>query len=222
VKVRQPLSEAVIHYPGSRDDLSPLLDLVAEELNVKEVMFAGSADQLATWQAKPNFRVLGPRLGPRVKDLAASLAADDGSVASALARGENAIVMLGDEHLELEPGDVDLSQETRSGWGVAAEGGITVALDLEPTRELRLEGMSREVIRLVQDARKAAGLDVSDRILVGLVASGELAEAIALHGGTIAGETLATTLGADPVPGATYSAPGTVEDQEVQLSLRRA
>jgi len=200
-KVRQPLSRAVVHYAGDHAALEPVLDLVGEELNVKAVEFAESAEQLAGWRARPNFRVLGPRLGPAVKDVARALAGDDGSIAAALARGESVQVEAAGREVALSPSDVELSQEVREGWGVAAEGGITVALDLTITPELRREGLARDVVRVVQDARKAAGLDVSDRIELGLEATGELKEAIEAHGDHIGSETLAVSLAgtvADP------------------------
>jgi isoleucyl-tRNA synthetase len=222
VKVRQPLLEAVVHFPGDRAALAPLLGLVAEELNVKEVLFAESAERFGRWRAKPNFKVLGPKLGPRVKDVAAVLAADDGSVAAALARGERPTIPLDGSPVELAPEDVDLVQETLEGWGVAGEGGITVALELELTPELRREGLAREVVRLVQDARKAAGLEVSDRIALGVAASGDAAAAVAEHRAYLASETLASELLEAEVEGATYRQEGSVDGSAVTITLRRA
>ena len=191
VKVRQPLRRALVHHAGDQGALEPLLPLVAEELNVREVVFSESAQELAEWRARPNFKVLGPRLGRRVKEVAAALAADDGGLASALARGEVVTVRAGGEDVALEPGDVDLVQETRAGWGAAAQGGLTLALDLEITSDLRLEGLARDLVRLIQDARKSAGLEVTDRIEVALETSGEIAEAVNAHRDWIAGEVLA-------------------------------
>jgi isoleucyl-tRNA synthetase len=218
VRVRQPLLEAVVHLPGGHDALRTLLPLVAEELNVKEVRFAESAEAFGRWRAKPNFRALGPRLGPGVQQVAAALAADDGSVAAALARGGSVSV----GGVQLAPDDVDLTQETLEGWGVAAESGITVALELELTPELRREGLARELVRLAQDARKAAGLQVSDRIVLGVETQGELAEAIATHGDQVAGETLARELSSTAVTGATYRQVAEIEGSAVTITLRRA
>jgi len=222
VKVRQPLLEAVVYYPGNRDALRPLLGLVAEELNVKEVVFAESAERFGRWRAKPNFKALGPRLGGQVKEVAAALAHDDGPLAASLAAGESVTVPTPSGAVALHPGDVELVQETLAGWGVATEGGLTVALELELTNALRLEGLARELVRLIQDARRAAGLDVSDRIELGVEASGDLARAFAEHRDTVAGETLATELSetvfADPL----YRQEAEVEGSAVTITLRRA
>jgi isoleucyl-tRNA synthetase len=211
-----------VHYAGDHAALEPLLDLVGEELNVKQVLFAESADQLGRWRAKPNFKVLGPRLGPRVKDAATALERDDGSLAAALARGETVRLDVGNEQVELAPGDVDLVQETVEGWGVASDGGITVALELELTPELRAEGLARELVRAVQDARKAAGLDVGDRIVLGLRVDGLAAEALRAHRGWIAAETLAVDVVDGAAPGATFEQTFEIDGAAVGVSLREA
>ena len=220
VKVRQPLLEAVVHYPGDRAALAPLLVLVAEELNVKEVAFAESTEQFGRWRAKPNFKVLGPRLGERVKEAAAALSVDDGSLAAALARGESITVSTQGGDVTLSPDEADLRQETLEGWGVKAEGGLTLALELAITPELRLEGLARDLVRLVQDARKAAGLEVSDRIELGLRTSGEPAEALSLHRDYVAGETLAVKV-SEMIGEPSYAQDTEVEGVPVSLTLRR-
>jgi len=123
---------------------------------------------------------------------------------------------------ELAPSDVELVQETLEGWGVAADSGVTVALELDLTPELRREGLARELVRLVQDARRAAGFDVSDRIVLGVESSGELAEAVAAHAGYLAGETLAVDLSPAAVPDATDRQEAEVEGSAVTITLRRA
>ncbi len=178
VRVRQPLAGAVLHVPGDRSRLEPLLDLMAGELNVRRVRFAESADELSGWRAKPNFRALGPKLGPRVQEVAAALAADDGPLAARLATGENVTVDLSSGPVELTPGDVELVQHTQEGWGLASDGPVTVALDLTLDDDLRLEGLARELVHHVQALRRSAGLDVSDRIQLGIEASGPVAEAL--------------------------------------------
>jgi isoleucyl-tRNA synthetase len=221
VRVRQPLSRAEVHIPGDPAPLRPLLPEIAEELNVREVVFAESAQRMARWRAKPNFRELGPRLGARVREVARSLQEDDGTMAGALARGEHVIIVDGDP-ISLSAQDVELFQETQTGWGVATEGGLTVALDLRITPELRREGLARELVRLVQDARKSAGLQVTDRIELAVEATGEIAEAFSVHREWIAGEVLAV----DNVVGSVSAPPplrveGTIQGTPVLVAVRR-
>jgi isoleucyl-tRNA synthetase len=218
VRVRQPLLEAVIHLTGDQGALRPLLPLVADELNVKEVVFAESAEGFGRWRARPNFRALGPRLGGGVQEIARVLASDDGSLAAELASGRPVTVA----GVEITPEDVDLLQETLEGWGVAAEGGITVALELDLTPELRREGLARELVRVVQDARKAAGLDVSDRIVLGLETTGEVAGALETHAAYVRAEALVTDLMTTAVPQASFRQDAQIEGSAVTLTLRRA
>jgi isoleucyl-tRNA synthetase len=126
----------------------------------------------------------------------------------------------------LTPDDVELSQEVREGWGVAAEGGVTVALDLTITPELRQEGLARELVRVIQDARKAAGLQVSDRIALGVEAEGELATALDRHADHVMAETLATSLersrlSTDEPTGNVYANESSVDGSPVRITLTR-
>ncbi|MDP9298859.1 MAG: isoleucine--tRNA ligase [Actinomycetota bacterium] len=220
-KVRQPLSEAVIHYPGDHDLLVPLLDLVADELNVKRVVFAESTAGLGRWRAKPNYRTLGPRLGPAVKEVATVLADDDGTLAAELARGAPVNVIVAGTEISLGPEDVDLVQDVRTGWGVSADAGITVALDLDLTPELRTEGLARDLVRLVQDARKAAGLDVGDRIHLAAEATGAVAGALAVHRDYLAGETLAVSVTTERMPDG-FRQEAEIEGTPVAITIRKA
>lgn len=163
--------------------------------------------------------MLGPRLGARVKEVAAALEADDGSLAAVLAAGQPVTLDTPSGSVSLAPEDVDLSQETTGGWGTASGGGVTVALDLDVTPDLAREGLAREVVRLVQDARKEAGLRVTDRIELGIEAGGPVAEAVETHRSWIAGEVLAVRIEVGPVAGAE---PREIDGHRVGLAVRRA
>jgi isoleucyl-tRNA synthetase len=194
VRVRQPLARAAIHVAGEPERLRPLLGLVAQELNVKEVAFAESAEELSGWRAKPNFRTLGPTLGPAVQEVASALAADDGTLGASLAAGISVELALPSGARILGPDDVELVQVSRAGWGSASDGSVTVALDLEPTEELRREGLVRELIRHVQDLRKSAGLDVADRIVLSVEADAEVRRAGLEHLAHLSSEVLAVDI----------------------------
>ena len=196
VKVRQPLARALVFLPAGAPAL--LEDVVADELNVDAVVVAEELGEVLRFELVPNFKVLGPRLGPAVKDLRSALAALDGSAAAAALEGGRPVVVdLPGGPVELGPGDLELRVQGQPGFAASRQGGEVVALDLTVDDDLRLRGLARQVVRLVQDLRKASGLDVSDRIrlwidgLGGLEPMGEL----------IGREVLATDVTWEPGPG---------------------
>jgi isoleucyl-tRNA synthetase len=223
VRTRQPLAEAIAHVPERTQDVEALLPIIAQELNVHDVRFATSDDPFGTWRAKPDFKVLGPRLGSRVKALADTLAADtDGTIAGRLAAGETVECAIdAGPAVQVAPDDVELAREALAGWGVASDAGVTVALELDLTPELVHEGLARELVRVVQDARKAAGLEVSDRILLGLDGDDEIRAVIDTWSAFVAGETLAIEIG-PTVDGADHIVDVDVDGREVRIQLRRA
>ncbi len=165
VKVRQPLSRALVFLPS--DAPAILRDIVADELNVDEIDEADELGDVLQFELVPNFKLLGPKLGERVKDLKPALAKLDGVEAAAtLERGEPITVSLGGEEVSLGPDEVQLRVRGQQGFAVSREGGEVVALDLTLNDDLRHRGLAREVVRLVQDLRKSSGLDVSDRIVL--------------------------------------------------------
>jgi isoleucyl-tRNA synthetase len=222
VRVRQPLAHAAVHVAGDPEALAPLLPLVAEELNVKGVRFAESAQELSAWRAKPNYRVLGPQLGQAVQGLGKALAADDGALAGRLANGESVEVSVDGRVVSVGPGDVELVQQPREGWAVGSDGTVTVALDLEVTDDLRREGLVRELIRSVQELRKSAGLDVTDRILLGIDGGPGVQAAVREHQANLASEVLAVEVWPRSLDDATAAEDLTIDSTDVRLSLRRA
>jgi len=196
--IRQPLPRALVGALGFADLPGELRDQVASELNVRALEPLGEvAGDLVDYVVKPNFRALGRRFGSGTQAVAAAISsADPDWLARELEDGDQASVIADGEPVTIGGDEVIVTQTPREGWQVASEAGDTVALDLSITPELRREGLAREVIRLVQEARKADGLDVSDRITLRWdAASPELTTALAEHGQLIAGEVLATEFG---------------------------
>ncbi|MFO7298936.1 MAG: isoleucine--tRNA ligase [Actinomycetes bacterium] len=183
VKLRQPLRSARVR---GGDAARRHADIIRDELRVKEVDF--DAPAVVEVSYKPNFPVLGPRIGPKVKEVAAALAAgdyevrEDGSVAVA---GE---VLSSDEVVRTETVTVE-------GWGVAQEGNLAVAVDLELDEELILEGRVYDLVRALNEQRKQQGLELTDRITLRLPS--EHADLVDRHGEWIAAEVLATSIGVD-------------------------
>ena len=199
VKMRQPLPKAVIvATDAERAVIEDFADLVRGELNVKALEFVSEEGELASWSVKPNFRSLGPRFGkdmPQAKAAIESLDADHARAAIAGER-EIGITIDGREHL-LHPEDMTLAMEPLEGYEVESEAGRAVALALELDEALIREGLAREVVRAVQNARKEAGLEISDRISLRLAGDEELLAAAREHEDYVTGETLATTVGYD-------------------------
>jgi isoleucyl-tRNA synthetase len=192
-KLRQPLRAAIIVADGAeREAVSELAGIVEDELNVKELRFVGSADELGSYAIKPNYRSLGPRFGKAMPQVAAAVAAlDPARVAAALREGRHVGISIeADEH-ELAPEDLLMSLQPLEGYQVERQGSHAVALELEIDDELRREGLAREIVHAVQNARKNAGLDVSDRIELALGGDEPLLEAAHEHEAYIAREVLA-------------------------------
>jgi isoleucyl-tRNA synthetase len=204
VRVRQPLARALIGAPGFADLPADVRAQVADELNVHELdTLATVGEDLVDYTVKPNFRALGGRFGKGTPAVAKAIqAADAATLAAELrSRGKTSVVVDG-APVSLGPDDVIVTQVPHTGWAVASGAGETVALEIAITPELRREGLAREAVRLVQDARKGDGLDVSDRIsLRWSTADPELAAALTEHGGLISGEVLATDYGPRPADG---------------------
>jgi len=220
--IRQPLSRALVGATGLSDLPAELRDQVAGELNVRTLdALSTVAEGLVDYVVKPNFRALGRRFGNRTQVVASAItAADPGALAGRLREAREASVVVDGEPVVIGPDDVIVTQTARAGWSVAADADETVALELGITPELRREGLAREVIRLVQDARRADGLEVSDRITLRWAAADpELAAALTEHGQVIAGEVLATEFGAvEPDAGAPEPGAGT-EHSDADLGL---
>jgi isoleucyl-tRNA synthetase len=176
-------------------ELQLVADLIGAELNVKAVESVGREANLLIKSAKPNFKTVGKRFGPRLKAATAAI--------QALTREEiDALETTGVFHVEVEgvvenltPADVEIRTEDVPGYASATENGVTVALDLTLTEELRLEGVARELVNRLQNLRKDVGLDVQDRIRVRLSNSQpELNQAVASFGDVVRAEVQAIFL----------------------------
>jgi isoleucyl-tRNA synthetase len=221
VKVRQPLRRAVVVARGAeRDAIAVRADLVRAELNVKELEFVSEESDLVSYRVKPNYRALGPRFGRQMPQLAAAVEGlDPARVAAELGAGrEVGVSVEGHEHA-LGEGDLELVMEPLAGYEVEAAGGYAVALAVEIDGELRREGLAREIVHAVQNARREAGLEVTDRISLRLGGDEELLEAVRQHEGYVTGETLATSISYD---GTSADAAARIEGRELKIAVAKA
>jgi isoleucyl-tRNA synthetase len=221
LKVRQPLRAAAIVADGSeRAAIERLHDVVLDELNVKELRYVSQADELGSYEVKLNYRRLGPRFGRQMPQLAAAVAAlDPGHVAAAVRDGGHVGVNIeGHEH-ELGADDLQLQLKPLEGYQLEREGSHAVALELEIDDELRREGIAREIVHAIQNARKSAGLAVEDRIELALGGDEELLAAARAHEGYVAGETLAVRVSYN---GAVEGTKATIEGRGLTIAVTRA
>jgi isoleucyl-tRNA synthetase len=209
VRTRQPLARALVAATGWRSLPRDLVAEVADELNVAELVELSSVEGgLVDVTVKIDFRAVGRRLGKQVQAVAKAVAAADAAELVAAYRAGTASVSVDGAEVPLEEGDLVITETPREGWTVASGGGLTVALDLTLTPELERAGRAREAIRLIQEARKAAGLEVSDRIELWWTADGPMAEALTEHAEQLTGEVLAVAVHAgEPGPGTAIDGP---------------
>lgn len=217
-KIRQPLSRALISGAALARLDEDLQAEVRSELNVLALESFATAGDLVDHSAKGNFRSLGRKFAKQTPKVAAAIAAADAEwLARELAESGRAELLVPEVDggvAVVEPDDVIVSERPREGWSVINEQGETVALDLEITPELARAGLAREAIRFIQDSRKKAGLDVSDRISLTWSADGDLADAVTEHLEEISSEVLATSARRGE-PG-----DGWVRDEDLGLAVR--
>ncbi|HEX2163403.1 MAG TPA: isoleucine--tRNA ligase [Thermoanaerobaculia bacterium] len=226
LRTRQPLARVTLVSADAdlqeRLSTPTFLDLIRDELNVKEVAWAQERGGFVRHEIKPVYPKLGPRFGKRMKELAAAIAAADADRVAAELDARGAIaVELADGPVELSADEVEVRLVERAGTATQGDRELLVALDAELSPELVAEGLAREVVHLVQSARKDLDLDYADRIRVRYAAAPELAAAIAAHRDWIAGQTLAVELTeGEPAAGAAREA--AVEGHEFRYSVERA
>lgn len=196
LNVRQPLSKIILPVKAGeeRATIESVADIILEEINVKTLQFVDDDSAIVEKSAKPNFPVLGKKLGKRMKAAAALITSFGNPAINQLERLGYLDLVVDGEPYRLEPEDVEIHRQGLSGWTVETEDGVTVAADTAITEELLLEGLARELVNRIQNMRKDAGFEVTDRIKIGISASGNLEKAIKANASYIEQETLASEL----------------------------
>jgi isoleucyl-tRNA synthetase len=197
LRVRLPLARLTVAHPDA-DSLAPYAELIRDEVNVKDVVLSADPASLGTFELTVNPRVLGPRIGAQVQDVIRAVKAGNAQ------RSGDRVIAAG---VELEAGEYEVRLAAAHPESTAALPGSTglVELDITVTPELAAEGTARDVVRVVQQARREAGLAVSDRIALTVGADGAVAAAVRAHRDFVAGETLAVEL--TVLPAAEVDAP---------------
>ena len=214
VKVRQPLPRVLVgaRVPEALEAIRRLQDQLVDELNVKAFDVIERPEEYLTYRVRPNLPVLGPRLGAKLPALQRALAeADPAQIARTVRANRPVTLTVDGEAVELGPDDLLVEAIDREGFAAFEDRDLIVAVDLAITPELRLEGLARDFVRGVQEARKNAGFEIDDTIAIVYDAQGELAEAVERFADYIKGETLAVELR----PGQPEGQDGYVEEVKV-------
>ena len=229
IPVRQPLQKLVIPVISEkvRGQLAAGRDLVLGEVNVKEMEFIADTTGIMALKVKPNFRTIGKAYGARMKEIAAAFGSLSQEVISAMKAAETSssayTLALPGGDVVLNPGDYQISSEDMPGWLVASEGSLTIALDIEVTSQLRREGLSRELVNRIQNLRKSAGFEVTDRIDTLVFADDpSLEDALSVYSDYVKAQTLSRTLRLAPAA----EAPATAAEVEwtegnIKITVKR-
>lgn len=212
IRVRQPLRRLQAVVPGGREIRDEVLETVKDELNVKEISFRASAEGLVRLEARPNYRALGPRFGKSTNDAANALRALSSDALAAFRSGEAVTFELEGREWTVEDGELEVVEAAEGDLVVRSENGHTVALDPTLDDALRAEGMARELVNRIQRLRKDSGLEVTDRIVLGIYGPEAVRGPAQEWRAFIGGETLAVDVTVAAAPEGAWDG-----DQEVDL-----
>ncbi|MFO7445344.1 MAG: isoleucine--tRNA ligase [Ignavibacteriaceae bacterium] len=195
LKVRQPLQKImVVTSLDKRDALRSMKDVILDEVNIKELLVLDNDAEIVNKSAKANFKKIGPKFGKKVNAASNAIKSLNKNEIADLEKGNEIIINVDGENLVISRDDVEIVSSEISGWVVESEEGVTAAIDTELTDDLIAEGLAREFINRVQNMRKDAGFDVTDRIKVRFDGSDKIVEAVNTFSDYISTETLADEL----------------------------
>ena len=224
IKVRQPLTKILIPVldADAERHIEAVKSLIANEVNVKEVELIHNTTGIITKRIKPNFKTLGPKYGKYMKAIAALVATFSQEQISAVECGELTTLDMGAETIEVSAADFEITSEDMPGWLVTSEGKLTVALDITLTPELEMEGVARELINRIQNIRKEAGLEVTDKIRVEIEALPAIEPSVAKYADYIGQQTLAVEVVCTANPqGFTAEKYNEVNDEPVVIAINK-
>ena len=192
IKVRQPLQKIMIPVRNQeeREAIQAVEELILSEINVKKLELLDDASNILVKEVKPNFKTLGPRFGKNMRFVAAAIQGLNGNQLKTLEAQEEIELVIEGEKVMLSSVDVDIQSKDIEGWLVANSNGITVALDIQLNEELKEEGIARELINRIQNLRKDAGFEVTDKIILYLTPHNSLNAALNNNLEYIKAETL--------------------------------
>jgi isoleucyl-tRNA synthetase len=221
IKVRQPLQRVMIPVSKavSKEALLAVSELIRSEVNVKEVSLLEDASDILVKEIKPNFKTLGPKYGPKMKQVAFSITSLNQEQIQQFEQEEAFSISLDDSTIELSLEDVFITNKDIEGWLVASHGALTVALDITLNETLINEGIARELVNRIQNLRKDSGLEVTDKILLYIGATDKVNRAVSSNRDYLMQETLCEQL--ELVEGLEKGIAVNFDDIETQLYLQK-
>ncbi len=224
LKVRQPLSKAIVVVPdASRASVERIVDVIADELNVKSVELAANEAELVTYRLLPDNKKLGPKFGARFPALRRALAeADANAIVANVRSGAPTFIGSGENTFELAPDEILVTPQPRAGLAIASEAGVVLALDTALTPALVQEGLARDVVRRIQELRKKANFEISDRIVTAVQAEGDLSAAIGAWIDTIKTETLSDEVRFGPPESGSATDTDSLDGMRLTIGVRKA
>ena len=196
LKTRQPLQTVFLvdRTEEEREVLAAMQDIIAEELNVKEVLIQEDESALVSYSAKANFKALGSKLGKHMKSVASQIELFSGEKIASILDGKSITLQYDEGEIEISDEYIIVQRTEKEGVKVLNEGTLTVGFDTKVTEELLQEGIARDIVRSVQNLRKDSGFDVSDRIHLTYDGDETVQQVFEIFGATIAKETLSNSL----------------------------
>ena len=196
IKVRQPLQTIMVPVMDAhqQESIEAVKNLILNEVNVKELKFVDNAAGILVKRIKPDFKKLGPRYGKIMKSLAAAIQSMSQEDILAFEAAGTFMLNVEGQEAAIERADVEIISEDIPGWLVANEGRLTVALDITVTESLRKEGLARELVNRIQNLRKSNGYDITDKIVVTVLSTDEMDDAIKEFNEYIANQVLAVSV----------------------------
>jgi isoleucyl-tRNA synthetase len=195
LKVRQPLKKIMVAVEASkRETLVMMKDVILDEVNIKELVILEDDSEIVQKSVKANFKSIGPRFGKLVKQVAAAITALSKNEISKLEAGEEIAISIDDSELTITKEDIIVVSSEIKGWAVESDSSVTVAIDKELDEQLIAEGLAREFVNRVQNMRKDAGFEVTDKIKIYYSGSKLIIGAVESFNQYIVNETLAESL----------------------------
>ena len=225
IKVRQPLQKILLPILDDQfeQQVEQVKSLILSEVNVKEIEYLKDTSGVVKKSIKPNFKLLGKKLGPKIKDLARELNNFDQNDIIRLEQEGKIDVDFGTETFTLLLEEVEIRSEDIEGWMVVSQDGITVALDVNISEQLKFEGNAREIVNKIQKERKERGFEVTDRILIDFEASELINDTILSYKDYIAEEVLASNINIVPLQTLNDGAfELVINESAVKLSIQKA